>query len=96
METNWNEIFKRVKKDQAEREFTKIHGPRQYKTVKLKPDEWYTCRVCNGTCSYEESADAHRSAGIVPCYHCVGGLVRTKTVEIPRKVRVKAGSKKVD
>jgi hypothetical protein len=89
-EMTWKDWLRHVA---AEREFDKLHGRRQYKEVALKPEDWYTCPRCEGTGSYLMSGDAHRSEGIVPC-GCHKGKVVSKTVEIKRRVRVKAGSHK--
>ena len=80
---------------EAEREFDKLHGPRQYKVVDL--DYPITCETCGGKGMWLEPGDAHRSEGWAPCPHqfCRGGKVFQKRVEIKRRIRVKANSQKV-
>jgi hypothetical protein len=77
----------------AEREFDKLHGPRQYKRVQLPESEWHKCTRCDGTRSYLMGGDAHRSPGIVPC-GCGDGIIREKIVEVKRRVRIQAKSEK--
>ncbi|QIG71306.1 hypothetical protein EVB94_198 [Rhizobium phage RHph_TM40] len=94
---NLGERFDRARKIRKfEDEVNAIAGPRQYQTKKLTPCEQYICRVCNGTNQVEETGDLHRSAGIIPCphMHCVGGIVVAETIEIKRRVRVKAISRR--
>lgn len=91
---DWEKVFEIVSQNRAEKAFDKRYGPRVYKTVKLPESEWYRCTHCDGTGKYFEQGDLHRSPGIVPC-GCGDGWVRTKTVEVKRKIRVKAGSQHV-
>lgn len=51
-----------------------------------KLDRPHRCTVCDGTGSYLESADAHRSEGWVPCRHCVNGTVTHKSVMVQKPV----------
>lgn len=68
--------------------------PALYKTQELPKSKWRRCNVCDGTGSYLESADAHRSEGWVPC-SCGDGIIRRETVVVRKAVyRVKAGSRK--
>lgn len=80
----------------AEAAFDRLHGPRRFQWKTLRPEQWYKCIACNGTGSVEESGDAHRSAGIVPCLQCHNGVVKTMKIEIKRRVRVPCGSRVVD
>lgn len=54
------------------------------RTVPLPESSWYKCPTCNGTGSYEMPGDAHRSAGIVPCNHCSGGIRKTRYATIDK------------
>lgn len=91
----WSRSEDYRKRQAAEAEFDRVHGPRLYKTIQLPEEEWYTCPTCSGAGQYLEQGDLHRSEGIVPCIHCHKGLRRTKTIEVKRRVRVKAGRKVV-
>ena len=48
--------------------------------VNLPKDKWHTCSRCRGTGRVEEVEDLHRSAGIVPCRKCAGGIVKMETI----------------
>ncbi len=50
-----------------------------YETVKvdIPKNRWHKCPTCQGTKSYLESGDLHRSEGWVPCYHCNQDGLRT-------------------